>query len=54
MDGEDVMVDDPMVVAYLSGWWEVGGWKKQTMAGPNDDGTERTGQGYWSTQTHTC
>ena len=52
--GEAVMVYDPMLVAaYLSGWWEGGGWRKKTITGQND-GTERTGQGYWGTQTHTC
>ena len=51
--GVVVMVDDPMLVAYLSGWSEGGDWMKQTMTGPND-GTERTGQGYWGTQTHMC
>ena len=51
--GEGAMVDDPMLVAYLSGWSEGGGWRKQTTTGPND-GTERTGQGYWGTQTHMC
>ena len=53
MGGEGAMVDDPMLVAYLSGWSEGGGWRKQTTTGPND-GTERTGQGYWGTQTHMC